>query len=877
MNIVAPIQKFFVVIFLYIFRLTSFAVRRLYFTGKGVALEDKASDFFDIFKTTRVFFIFNLLALFVFTLLPQGKDIILIVIEDLSGFRVWSLISLFGGLFGWCIISEFGARYKIYITDNSGLSLTDERVNFRKEAQKFVSSIYLLLPVVIVMMSVIIVSFNNIKKWDIGNIWPFIVVLLLLILVFTLLSKFYLDSFFISELRKKNVWYKVRDVELHWANKLFGIYNDYVFMVRKSSNFKDENTTRNDGAEKDPPPDANIKNTYARYTALIEALPSKQSGQQVNTIEGFPRDYFKEGELAPVDFSDVTFHQMNYVPELNMARDKSKNEPEFIYKENSDGYYRWIYKNNPSFYKTLHLQVFVIAISSLLFMLLISIISPKCYLFYEIIGSPALVCLSFACWLGIYVGVLYIDSRFRKKVKLPIRLILFLWFLIVSFLNDDHPVYKNDSVAFNTGRPYLNKHFDWWLGQHLYDTGCAYKIIHPNYFQPDSATSNHDSLKNKDTIFYPVYFITAEGGALRTGAFTAMLLARLQDAFPDFKNHIYAFSSVSGGSVGVGFFNAVAYLEPNGTAKSSDYYQAITRKFFSQDQLSPVVGKLFYADILNNFWPSPVANFDRAIALEKSWERSYFKAFARPADKNIFSTNFMSCYNSRIADTTIFPAWFINTTEVETGLQCYISNVIADSFILARQRDLLAEKIHYGINYSTAINFSSRFPLFSPSAALYQSANQTYHYVDGGYVENTGSKTMLEIIQSLRYQINKANVKPYIIQLRFSDTDSSTFQNTGFLNEINSIVSGMYNTRTGSSTTYTEQLQREIKNLNGEIIQVPLPASSNDVPMSWVFSRRSFANLNKVIDSIMADTNNDLHQKLPHFINSNSKTMYFKK
>lgn len=203
MNIIAPIQRFFVVIFLYIFRLTSFAVRRLRFAGKGVAIEDKATDFFEIFKTTRLFFLFNLLALLVFTLLPQGKDIILIVIEDLSDFNIWSLVSLFAGLFGWCIISEFGARYKIYITDNSGLSLTDERVNFRKEAQKFVSSIYLLLPVVIVMLSVIIVSFNNIKVWKLATIWPFTVVLLLLILAFTLLSKFYLDRFFISELRKK--------------------------------------------------------------------------------------------------------------------------------------------------------------------------------------------------------------------------------------------------------------------------------------------------------------------------------------------------------------------------------------------------------------------------------------------------------------------------------------------------------------------------------------------------------------------------------------------------------------------------------------------------------------------------------------------------
>ncbi len=848
MNIITSIQRVFIFIFIYIFKLTSFSIRKLRFVGRGVAFEDKVQDFFEIFKTTLLFFLFNILAFFVFTVLPQGKDILLIVVEDLSDFNIWSLVSLILGLLGWCIISEFGARYKIYVTDNSGLSLTDERVNFRKEAQKFVSSIYLLLPVVIVMLSFIVVSFNSIKIWHWHYIWPFAIVLILLLLCFALLSRFYLDSFYITKLREKRVWYKVRDVELSWADKLYGIYNDYVVLVRKSSNFKDNYPiSSNNGEIIDSPPDITIRNTYHRFTDLIEELPEGTKPNQVNVIKDFPRDYIKPTELAPVEFWDVTFRKENFKLIVNLDRKDDKTKPEFDNEVNPDGYYRWIYKNNPSFYKTLHLQVHVISISSLVFLL---VISTNFLISYEAIGSPALVCLSFGCWLGIYTGLLYIDSRFRKKIRISLRLVLIIWFFIVSFINKDHPVNGNGDAGFINQRLTLKNHFDVWSQSHLSDTSKIDWI--------------KDSLRN-DSIYYPVYFITAEGGALRTGAFTAMLLARLQDSFPIFKNHIYAFSSVSGGSVGVSFFNAIAYLRSDTLQKVSNYYQSATRKFFAQDQLSPVVGKLFYADLLNNFWPSPIKNFDRAIALEKAWEHSFAEVFARTNDKNIFSTNFLSLYPTNTSEKDVLPAWFINTTEVESGFQCYLSNVKAENFVFAKERDLFSEKIRYGINYSTAVNFSSRFPLFSPSAALYQNKDQVYHYVDGGYVENTGSKTMLEIIQSLHDSLRSKRILPYVIQLRFSDADSSKIPQTGFLNEINSIFSGIYNTRAGSSATNSELLSREVATLHGQIINVPLPASSSDVPMSWVFSKRSLNNLDSLIEKIITNKANDLHKKLCFF------------
>jgi hypothetical protein len=792
-----------------------------------------------------------------------------VVIEDLSEVQPLSTVSLLFGLTGWCLVSEFGARYKIYVSDNSGLLLTNERVNFRKEAQKFVSTVYLLLPIIIVMLSVIIVSFSSVKQWKTHDVLPFAVLLFLLVLLFAALSKYYLDDFYIGKLRKKKVWYKVSAEELRWANKLFGIYNDFVFMIRKANNFKGYEPTqaerddrerilnkmfdddrKTEEAEDDAtaPPDKEFLNTYRRYTDLIEGLPTQTNDCKehdntgCNSILHFPQNYIKQHELAPKPFTCVVefsahntkpVRNKDYVETKNKQPETDTKEPEFLMLEQAGGYYRWIYKNNPAFYKTLHLQVHVVAISALVFLLLVS---AGALVSYNVIGVPALVCLSFACWLGLYTGILYIDKRFRRTLKVSIRFVLVVWALIVSYINWDHPIRKNSATAFSTERPTLNQHFENWY-KHFENKMTT--------FMPpagDSAATAHsaDSLRN-------VFFITAEGGASRTGAFAALLLAKIMDTLPGFKDQVYAFSTVSGGTVGISLFNAITYIEPHAAPQDSIFYQNAVRNFFRKDQLSGPIGKWLYGDILSCLWPAHIQQFDRAVALELAWEDSYDDVFKGAKDKNVFATNFLSCYNNAAKLNRQVPAWFINTVEVETGLQCYISNVRADSFVLARQRDLLEEKIPFGINYSTAVGMSARFPLFSPSAALRHSDKKVYHYVDGGYVENTGGKTMFEVLQSLEASIRSKKIKPWVIQIMYGNPDSTAFQSTGFLNEISSIFNGIYNTRAGNGATYRELLRKQVSALGGEVIEVPLEASGSEVPMSWIFSDRSLKNLDTAV------------------------------
>ncbi|HXB32588.1 MAG TPA: hypothetical protein VNV35_04170, partial [Puia sp.] len=659
--------------------------------------------------------------------------------------------------------------------------------------------------------------------------WPFVFSLIAITFVLKQISQFYLDHDFRSDFGKRftsvSKFLILPPDELKWTERLYGIYNDFVVRIRWPEYFKDNSPETID--------------VRRRYTSYIDMILAKKLFA-ADHPEGFPNHYVVDDELP------VPPLQSEY-PILRREEYKLDFRDPKHFKRTPDktGAYRWIYKIKPSFYKHLHRQLFVISLTSLIVLLLIT--SPF-NLLSDHIGAPALVCLSFGCWQGIYIGLLYLDACAFRYFPLSIRWLLLGWLLFCSYFNVDHPVRTIPAIP-GFVRPTLTDHFARWKAKHedsIYARRCM--LINPCTPADTSKPQCIDST-------YPVIFITAEGGALRTGAFTALLLSALQDSFPGFRNDIYSFSSISGGTLGISFFNAITYLNPDTSIRpGAGYYTNLTRNFFDRDQLSPVLSKMFYGDPISALSLWPIQPFDRAIALETAWQDDYRDLFPQ---SNIYSMGFLDRYR----DTThIRPAWFINTTEVETGLQCYLSNVRPTSFVFDDQRDLLDGKIRDGVRYSTAVNFSSRFPLISPSAALRQDEGLTYHYVDGGYVENTGAKTMLELLTALKTNNLLTHITPYVIQIRFNSDNS--IPNTGFLNEFSSILYGIYDTRNGSSSTSAELLKKYTFDLKGKYISVPLISTSAEVPVNWVLSERSMHHLLVHIDSLMRAPDN-----LDHTVN----------
>lgn len=729
-------------------------------------------DIFFVLRGMWLFLFLNLLGIVFFIFLTQGTDLLTAVLEDTNQSYLGSITWLILGTFFWSVIAEFGARFSMNVTDNSGKTLTDERVEWRKLLQRVFSRFFLVLPSLIMIIGFIRAAMINYNFSLYGLFQPWkdvagTIVIFIILLILT--YNFYCNQVFIKAeikllrfLKLGNP--KVPDEEIWWQDKLYGIYQDYIFMYPESA----------------LPP--NLLPQGREMTAAQETTASDEE------LMNFP-----QSDLLPA---------RNRVPKRFIVK-------KFERAREGDMWCRWIYKVPLSFFPRLHRQVLIIFLTAAGLIIGVSLLPIG---FYPQIGSPALVTFAFASWLGITIGLIFMDHANPLRFNPPWRLLLFGWMIVASFINRDHPVRKlsNDASAIKY-RPTIKEHFANWAARH------------PN-----------------DSI---VIFVCAEGGALRTGAFSSMILSRIQDRDTSFRNRIFAFSSVSGGSLGVGYFNALAYFNNHSSADTA-FYTNQTKDFFARDHLAPVIGKMFYGDLLNLYTPKMIPAFDRAGAIERSWENGYRANATSDNNRNVFASDYLSVFSSDKGNW--YPAWFINTEEVESGLQSWVSNVDAYKLPLANHRDVL-RKVNGTIRYSTAINFSTRFPLLSPAGAL-DYMGMRYHYVDGGYVENYGAQTLLEVLRELNTDPSFRKYRAYVMVMQFGNDSRIKPPNVKFANELTEIVTGIYNTRSGRGSYAKYDLKNYTDSINGKFIDLTLDISTRNVPMNWILSDTSLARLGHYCD-----------------------------
>lgn len=835
----------------------------LLLAAKGVKARYIFSDTLNMLLNAKMLLFFNIAACLVFTILPAGKDVLLIVAEELSRYNFANYIWLMFGVTVWSIISEYAVRYSIYVTDNSGHSLSAERILFRKSLQRGIANLYLSFPFMIILVGLLInyLEYGSLFH-DVGKYFAFGIPALSLLLIFSRLSKFYFDTKFRNEFRalqddnivsrnffkryaKTSAYTDPSEIntektksllsplynflilpakEAEWARRLLGIYNDYVYTLPTAENY-----------------DGNAELYYKKFSNLFSDKDKKESrlfpqSVALNADARVPKEFVLKAFQKDSGNDEDVFHEIDC-------------------KEDDKARYKWIYEipvtffpqkkasNNDiadpcfkpriDFYARLHNQLRAIVLISVLIITIVVCLPVR---WLDIIGPPGLVCLAFAAWSGIYVGLLFIDYAVLRKAAISVRFVLLLVLILSSYFNNDHP-YRHSEGILADHRPTLQEHFKNWVTDYKKDSSNLFFTMPCN---------------GQDSTRYPVVFICAEGGALRTGAYSALGLGYLQDSLSknmhyDFRKSIYAFSSVSGGSLGLSLFNAMGYLQDS-TQLRPYSYDSLAKSFFNIDFLSPVLGKMFYSEIIQLFLPFHVESFDRAIALERAWELGFSNVVRHDAP-SVFDKSYQTIYSKQ----HVFPAFFINTTEAETGLQCFISNVKPVGFLKAEERDLLNDsmyhKIDHSLLYSTAVNFSSRFPLISPAAAAIASDGRSYHYIDGGYIENTGAATMLELLKSLKPLLDKEHIMPFVAVLKFSDDANDDFVHMRFGNELTEIVGGIYNTRKGRTNMALEDLQRFTeKELDGKFIKLSLEKTSADVPTNWALSEKSIDHIQKDIE-----------------------------
>jgi len=390
----------------------------------------------------------------------------------------------------------------------------------------------------------------------------------------------------------------------------------------------------------------------------------------------------------------------------------------------------------------------------------------------------------FALWVAISIVLTSAGTRFYDRFGIPIVtlvLVLGLGFQFAGW-NDNHRFRHSEATV---QRASLDEAFADWIGSR----------------KDRAAYAGRE---------YPVYIVTAEGGGIYAAQHAARVLSRIQDLCPNFAQHVFAASTVSGGSLGTAVFTALAQRraqngEPQACKESyqpsAEGLEADADKLLAHDFLSPLVWATFFPDFVQRFLPFPIYAFDRAVTLEKNFEYVWDNRLG--SDNPFRNSLFALCApGSRTCpkDKVATPALMLNTTNVETGAQMILSPLyLGQTYILGTGslEDFYRKSAEIKeLPLSTAVGLSARFPWILPvgwydfkvpapleSGEPPQERRMTF--VDGGYYEGSGVATAENLAQYLvKYAelnpevLNGVKIAPKILMITGSYQPVDTFYET---------------------------------------------------------------------------------------------------
>lgn len=272
--------------------------------------------------------------------------------------------------------------------------------------------------------------------------------------------------------------------------------------------------------------------------------------------------------------------------------------------------------------------------------------------------------------------------------------------------------------------------------------------------------------KRKDN---PVFFVAAAGGGLRAAYWTAHMLAAADDATcGEFGRHVYAYSGVSGGSLGIAAYLAQrqVWAAKSPAERCQPGRRAEMAQMLNRDFLAPVAGSLLFAEMAQRFSPLTYLDDDRGSTLARAWAQAWDDVF--PQAKGRFEQPFLEQFAALAPQDgamPVRPAVFLNATGVHSGRRVIAANVAArvpGSIDLFRPVRGAALKTA-GLTLREAVLNSARFTYVSPAATVLacrtpgaDGSCPAEHLmlwdrlVDGGYFENSGVATLTDVINLLK-------------------------------------------------------------------------------------------------------------------------------
>lgn len=346
-------------------------------------------------------------------------------------------------------------------------------------------------------------------------------------------------------------------------------------------------------------------------------------------------------------------------------------------------------------------------------------------------GPIGVLIVALATWSAV-LSLLFVALPMRFRLPSLVGVIPLLW-LGASFVHDPNVWPRRDS-------PRVTE-------RQLVELGKPRSVLQA--LQPWLLQFEHDDANAP----IPVYLVSAEGGGVRAAYWTARTLAQLnQLTVGEFSRHVFVYSGVSGGSLGITVFEDAARHAGANAPRATQQVE----DFLGRDYLSPLLSRAVITEPLWQLLGPAAGVVPRDVAFERQWDSDWRQV----SGSGLFTQPFLHAYGVR-ADRAR-PILILNATNVETGKRLLIANwspAVArtdflEPLVLDGVRETLAD-----VTVAEAVHLSARFPYVSPPASLQmripgEAADQFAvkrwgRAVDGGYFDNSAGLAVRDIFGEL--------------------------------------------------------------------------------------------------------------------------------
>lgn len=437
--------------------------------------------------------------------------------------------------------------------------------------------------------------------------------------------------------------------------------------------------------------------------------------------------------------------------------------------------------------------------------------------FASYIGPLAFTILA----LSVLIVFFNLLGAFSRRINLSLSLFVLVLAYVVGNFSDNHSVRtvcKTSKEELLTPSTFTNS----WMNNPVRKN----QIINSSEVEP-----------------YVAYIVLSDGGGARAGTWTSLLLSTLEDTTKgEFGRHLFALGGASGGSVGNAAFYGLLKAKSLRLFTDTSNIYPFADRFFSSDFLTYTEGRFLGPDFFNYIFPF-LGMDDRAAALEVSMEN--------PACDTTIGLFFQSAIDTALDRSGRLPAWFINTTDVQSGMTSYISNIdINDSL---RNNVLKRVCPDYTLRVSSSTILGARFPYISPAGEI----NHRY-YVDGGYYDNSGAGTMLTFLRKAEEYIPdnlRKKIKFQIIELH--NGPITVIENNHIhplVNDMLAPVLTLVGMQDGTTRAGNQQIEQytlaDSLSINPIRLDLYTPEEKEEYPMSWVNSQYQLGRIRQRIDSL---------------------------